>query len=48
MSLNTFNAKKTLAVGNKEYDYYSLPDAQGLLAVVHRFVSSFTAAGIQM
>lgn len=30
MSLNTFNAKKTLTVGNKEYDYYSLPDAQGL------------------
>jgi len=30
MSLNTFNAKKTLAVGNKEYDYFSLPEAQGL------------------
>ncbi len=30
MSLNTFNAKKTLTVGNKEYDFYSLPDAQGL------------------
>ncbi len=30
MSLNTFNAKKTLAVGNKEYTYYSLPEAEGL------------------
>lgn len=30
MSLNTFNAKKTLTVGNREYDYYSLPDAEGL------------------
>ena len=30
MSLNTFNAKKTLAVGNREYDYYSLPEAEGL------------------
>ncbi|NOX52598.1 MAG: aconitate hydratase AcnA [Gammaproteobacteria bacterium] len=30
MSLNTFNAKKTLSVGNKVYEYYSLPDAQGL------------------
>ncbi len=30
MSLNTFNAKKTLTVGNKEYDYYSIPVAEGL------------------
>ncbi len=30
MSLNTFNAKKTLTVGNREYDYYSLPEAEGL------------------
>ena len=30
MSLNTFNAKQTLVVGNKEYDYYSLPQAEGI------------------
>ncbi len=30
MSLNSFDAKKTLVVGNKEYDYYSLPEAQGI------------------
>lgn len=30
MSLNTFKAKKTLSVGNKQYEYYSLPEAQGL------------------
>ena len=30
MSLNSFNAKQTLTVGDKEYDYYSLPEAQGL------------------
>ena len=30
MSLNSFNAKKTLQVGDQQYDYYSLPDAEGL------------------
>ncbi|MGK0222766.1 MAG: aconitate hydratase [Limisphaerales bacterium] len=30
MSLNTFNSKKTLTVGDREYVYYSLPDAEGL------------------
>ena len=30
MSQNSFNAKKTLTVGSKEYVYYSIPDAQGL------------------
>ncbi len=30
MSLDSFKAKKTLTVGNKTYDYFSLPEAQGL------------------
>ena len=30
MSLNTFNSKRTLTVGGREYDYYSLPQAEGL------------------
>ncbi len=30
MSLNSFNAKQTLSVDGKEYDYYSLGDAEGL------------------
>jgi aconitate hydratase A / 2-methylisocitrate dehydratase len=30
MSLDSFKAKKTLKVGNKSYQYFSLPDAQGL------------------
>ena len=30
MSLNTFGAKKTLQVGDREYDFYSLSDAEGL------------------
>jgi aconitate hydratase len=35
MSLNSFNTKKTLTVGEKSYEYYSLPEAQaqGLGAV---------------
>ncbi len=28
MSLDSFNTRKTLTVGDKEYDYFSLPDAQ--------------------
>tara|TARA_E500000178_G_scaffold89217_1_gene88039 strand:+ start:5432 stop:8137 length:2706 start_codon:yes stop_codon:yes gene_type:complete len=30
MTLNSFNAKQTLLVGDKEYDYYSLPAAEGI------------------
>ena len=30
MSLDSFKAKKTLHVGNKHYQYFSLPEAQGL------------------
>ncbi len=30
MSLNSFNAKQTLTVGDQEYDYYSLPQAEGI------------------
>ena len=28
MSLDSFSTRKTLTVGDKEYDYFSLPDAQ--------------------
>ena len=28
MSLDSFNSRKTLTVGDREYDYFSLPDAQ--------------------
>ncbi|MEM9621332.1 MAG: aconitate hydratase AcnA [Pseudomonadota bacterium] len=30
MSLNSFNARKTLKVGQREYDYFSVPEAEGL------------------
>ena len=30
MSLNTFNARQTLRVGDATYDYFSIPQAQGL------------------
>jgi len=30
MSLDTFNSKRTLTVGSKEYVYYSLPEAEGI------------------
>ena len=28
MSLDSFNCKKTLTVDGREYDYFSLPDAE--------------------
>jgi aconitate hydratase len=30
MSLNSFNSKRTLTVGGKDYVYYSLPEAEGI------------------
>ena len=28
--MNSFNARKTLTVGDKSYDYFSIPEAEGL------------------